>query len=175
MLTPRDLPLCRNSNTATTSTAPHSQGELNPNHVDEEEEKGEVESKEGEISDEGAPCWPKLYTTGIVPQAKSAPSARHSDAGSGREERAQTKVGRDNSMVENLFTHRRNHDGYIPILDPRGTRLNIGVTGAALREPCQAIRSGLNAYDGNGPSRTEQSSRLEVSREKKASGRQSQL
>jgi hypothetical protein len=83
MLTPRDLPLfCRNSNTATTSTAPHSQGELNPNHVDEEkEEKGEVESKDGEISGEGAPCWPKLYTTGIVPQAKSAPSARHSDDG----------------------------------------------------------------------------------------------
>jgi hypothetical protein len=35
------------------------------------------------MADEGAPCWPKLYTTGIVPEAKSAPSARHFDAGIG--------------------------------------------------------------------------------------------
>jgi len=63
MLTPRDLPLrWRNSNTATTSTAPHSQGELNPIHVDGEgeEEDGEVGRKEGEILDEGTPSWPKL-------------------------------------------------------------------------------------------------------------------
>jgi len=83
MLTPRDLPLfCRNSNTATTSTAPHSQGELNPNHQNDEEEKErDGENEEGEMADEGAPCWPKLYTTGMVPEAKSAPSARHFDAG----------------------------------------------------------------------------------------------
>jgi hypothetical protein len=80
--------------------------------------------------------------------------------GSGREERAQTKVGRDNSMVENLFTHRRNHDGYNPIPDPRGTRLRSWCHWGVVKEPCQAIRSGLNAYDGNGPSRTEQSLRL---------------
>jgi hypothetical protein len=65
-----NLPLrWRNSNTAITSTAPHSQGELNLIHVDDEgeEEEGEVGRKEGEILDEGAPCWPKLYTTGIMP------------------------------------------------------------------------------------------------------------
>jgi hypothetical protein len=80
MLTPRDLPLLwRKSNAATTSTAPHSQGELNPIHVNDEseEEEGEVGRKEGERLDEGAPCWPKLYTTGIVPKANSAPGARH--------------------------------------------------------------------------------------------------
>lgn len=81
MLTTRDLPLLwQNSSTAATSTAPHNQGELNPNHVDVEEEEREEES-EGGMSDEGAPYWPKLYTTGIVPEAKSAPSARHFDAG----------------------------------------------------------------------------------------------
>lgn len=84
MLTPRDrLPLLwRKSNAATTSTAPHSQGEPSPNHDNEEEdgERGD-ESAEGGMADEGAPCWPKLYTTGIVPEAKSAPSARHLDAG----------------------------------------------------------------------------------------------
>jgi hypothetical protein len=58
-----NLPLrWRNSNTAITSTAPHSQGGLNLIHVDEESEE-----------EEGAPCWRKLYTTGIVLEAKSAP------------------------------------------------------------------------------------------------------
>ncbi len=68
-----NLPLrLRNGNTAITSTAPHSQGKLNLIRVDDEgEEEEEVERKEGEILDEGAPCWPKLYTTGIVPVAKS--------------------------------------------------------------------------------------------------------
>ena len=85
MLTPRDLVplLWRKSSTATTRTAPHSQGELNPNHDsdDKEEEEREGESEDGEMADEGAPCWPKLYTTGIMPEAKSAPSARNFDAG----------------------------------------------------------------------------------------------
>jgi hypothetical protein len=66
----KNLPLqWRNSNTAITSTAPHSQGELNLFHVDD---KGEEEEGEGEILDEDAPCWPKLYMTGIVPEAKLA-------------------------------------------------------------------------------------------------------
>ena len=83
MMTPRDLVLLlwRNNSTATTSTAPHSQGELNPNHQNDKEKERDGESEEGEIADEGAPCWPKLYTTGIVPEAKSAPSACHFDAG----------------------------------------------------------------------------------------------
>ena len=85
MLTPRDLVtlLWPKSSIATTSTAPHSQGELSPTHEngDEKEEEEEEErggdSEEGEMPDEGAPCCPKLYTTGIMPEAKSASSARH--------------------------------------------------------------------------------------------------
>ena len=50
-----------------------SQEELILIHVDDEgeEEEGEVR-KEGGILGEGAPCWPKLYTTGIVPEVKCA-------------------------------------------------------------------------------------------------------
>lgn len=82
MLTPRDpFPLLwRNSNTATIRTAPHSQGELNPNHDNIDEEERDGESEEGEMADEGSPCWPELYRTGIV-GGEAAPSARHFDAG----------------------------------------------------------------------------------------------